>query len=277
MASRYRYFIIFLCLILWPLNLFVFNTVPDFFSYLIPAILLVISYILYLKSPKYYLIPILLIGIFEKKLVLLPVIFCLTELITKFSKRTLIFLLIALTFFGLFFKNFKGQTVFNKDYEAEQLVLRNIHLYPNVISARLFQNKAKIYFDKLDGNFFALIDPNNYFFAFHPRPIPVDNQNLYKFPFFALPFLFVGLYYFGKNPDKKFVLILFISCIISLTVLKNFDRNDFILWLPVSLIIINGVNILAKRQKFVFGVISILLIAYSIPEFVRDYLIYKLK
>lgn len=272
MRSRFTYFIIFLCLIFWPVNLFLSNTFPNFISYSIPTVFLLISYFLYRKYPKYYLLPILLIPFFEKKLLFLPVIFCLLDYLLKPNKRVFTFFLISTAIFGIFFQSFKGQTVFNKDYEAEQLVLRNTQLYPNILSARFFQNKPRIYINKLNSNFFSLTDPNNYFFAFHPRPIEIVNQNLHKFPFFAIPFFLAGIFYIYRHPYAKFILISSIGCLISLTILNNFDRNDFVMWVPMGILMIYGIEQLNKKHPNIFYVISILLIIFSVPELIRDYI-----
>jgi len=234
--------VIIFALAYWPINLYLANSHQNFLEYAIPTVLLATAFFLYKKYPKYYLIPILLIGIFEKKLVLLPVIFCSLDFLLTRTRLTIIIFALSLVVFLLSFKSFAGQTVFVRDYEGEQLVIRNIHLYPNVFMARLFQNKPRIYLNKITGNFFVLTDPNNYFFALHPRPILIDNQNLNKYPFFAIVFFIVGIFTLDKSKYKNFVIISSLSAITALSILTNFDRNDFILWVPVSLIIIHGVE-----------------------------------
>lgn len=131
------------------------------------------------------------------------------------------------------------ETIFTKDYEAEQLILRNTQLYPTIIEARLFQNKGRIYLNKFTENFFALSDPNYYFFGLHPRPIVPDNKNLFKYPFVAIVFFFYGILEIGKFKYRKILLILSVFLLTSLSILKNFDGYDIILWFPVSSIIVH--------------------------------------
>lgn len=260
---------VFLLLILWPLNLYQHNTYDNFIGYVIPAILLATSYLMSKNNNEDYYIPILTVGLFEKKLLLLPILFFTFKILSKFTRKTLFFLLFSVLMLCIFFKPFWGQTIFYKDYEAEQLVLRNIHLYPNAILARVFQNKPLIIVDKLSYNFFALTDPNNYFFAFHPRPIPLENQNMFKYPFIALFFIIYGIVNLKQSKSYEFLTILFFSSLISLVILKNFDRNDFILWVPISLISIHGINIFKNSNTKVFKVISLLFVIFAIPEVIR--------
>src|SRR5512141_2062856 len=123
------------------------------------------------------------------------------------------------------------KTIFAKDYQAEQLILRNIHLYPNVLLARTFQNKGRIYLNKFADNFFAITDPNNYFFGLHPRPIVPDNKNLFKFPFLGILFFGYGIFTIKKYKFRVPLAATFLFLIIILSTLKNFDGYDFVLCL----------------------------------------------
>lgn len=264
--------VIIFSLILWPINLFLTNTFSNFLFYLIPAGFLVFSYYLYTKKSKYYLIPTLFIGIFQPKLLAIPVLMALIDFFIKHSKTSIITLIISLVIFISFFSQFKGQTIFVRDYEAQQLVLRNTYLYPNIFLARSFQNKPQIYLNKIISNFFALVDTNNYLFGFHPRPITITNQNLIKFSFWTLPFILLGLFYVRENKHYKFILASLVAIILSLSLLTNFDRNDFILWVPISLVLIHGINIFKTKYPKVFIALSFLIIIYTIPEIARGYL-----
>ena len=210
---------LFLIAITWPLSLLIANTPKDFLSYIIPL------------SPKFAILPLLFVLFFY-----------------QFKKPK--FILISLVVLVIFFKPFFGQTIFTKDYEAEQKILQEQKLYPSIFLARLFQNKPKIFVDKFTNNFFAITDPNNYFFGFAPRQITVNNQNLKKFPFLALPFLLIGIFYFKKIKNYKLLLAVLIAIILNLSILTNFDRQDFILWIPLFLIIANGINIFNEHFKY---------------------------
>jgi len=273
MAKIYKFLVIFLVLLSWPLNLYLANTHQDFLQYLTPLVLITISFFLYINKYKYCSLPSLLIPVFEPKLAIFPVLFVLSQVpFSKDKKISLMVLALSLILLAVSWKPFWGQTIFTPDYQARQEVLRNIHLYPTPFLARMFQNKVKIIGDKFTGNLFALTDPNNYFFAFHPREITVTNQNLDKYPFLALAFLLVGIYFFAKNPYKRFILASFFAGVISLSLLTNFDRQDFILWLPISLVVLGGIQqTLAKKNRLV-NLFAVLFIVFAIIQFLRNYL-----
>ncbi len=263
--------VILLGILLWPINLYFANTPSNFTNYIIPAIILLISYFLYIKNDRYYLLPILSIGLFEKKLLIFPVIFILLEIFKKFNKVKLLTLFMSLVILLVNWQPFKGQTILNKDYEMEQTIIRNTYLYPSIPMARIFQNKLRIYLNKFSENTFALIDPNNYFFGFHPRQITVTNQNLYKYPFISIVFILYGVYYINNHKYKDFIAFSLVSGILSLSLLQNFDRNDFLLWIPISLIFIHGVEKLYKDRPRLWKLLLILFLMFSVPQFLRSY------
>jgi hypothetical protein len=166
--------------------------------------------------------------------------------------------------------HFSVQSVFKNDYQGEQLVLRNTELYPDVLMARVFQNKPRIYINKYVGNFLALTDPNNYFFALHPEPI-TGNVNMFKYPFLDIVFFLAGIFYIAKSKYKKLIFLILIPTILILSTLVNFEGFDFILWIPVSLIIINGINALENKNKKLFSYFSIIFILFAIPEILRSF------
>lgn len=272
MKLKLKYIVSFLILFSWPLNLYLANTKSDFLDYLIPLVLLSLAFLLYKRRFRFYLLPTLLIPVFEPKLAFFPVLF--TLLFTPFSKDKkfpIVFFIISIMALFVVWKSFWGQTIFIPDYQARQEVIRNIHLYPNPPLARIFQNKTRIYSDKFGGNFFALTDPNNYFFSFHPREITVTNQNLDKYPFLAIVFMFLGIYYFTKNAYKSFILYSFLSGVINLSMLTYFDRQDFILWLPISLTLLGGTHwLFSKKSKWVY-IYSITFILFTLIQLIRNY------
>lgn len=276
-SSYLSYILIILVFIFWPTSLYLANSKVDFLRYIIPSVFIIISFFLFKKKKKYYLIPLFLIPFFEPKLSVLPLLAVFTDFIFDKKLIKLIFgITISLVILLFNFQEFKGETVFQKDYEAQQLVIRNIHLYPKPLIARIYQNKGRIIVDKFNDNFFALTDLNNYFFAFHPREITVKNQNLAKFPFLAI-FLFIfGLVEIIKTKSTKYLSVIFISLIFSLSILTNFDRQDFILWFPIGLIILNGINFIKNNFQKSYKYIFLVSILVSLWELIRTVISYKL-
>lgn len=229
---------IFLILITWPVSLFLSNTPKDFISYVLP-----------LFNPKFAILPLLFVLIYF-----------------KLKKTTLI--VVSTTILIIFFKPFYGQSIFITNNDAKQSLVQKGNLYNSIFLARLFQNKARIPLNKISSNFLALTDPNNYFFGFAPGQIKVDNQNLKKFTFLSLPFMLVGLYHLTKLKHFKLTISFLVAAIINLSLLTNFDRNDFILWIPISLIIIHGYKIFNKRFKYA-KYYELLFVLLSLVEIAR--------
>lgn len=231
---------IFLVLVTWPISLFLNNTPKDLLNYLLPFL-----------NPKFAIFPLIFVLIYF-----------------KFKKPLLI--LISIVILVIWIKPFFGQSIFITNNDAKEMLIQKGNLYNSVFLARLFQNKVRIPMDKFSNNFFALTDPNNYFFGFAPGQIKVDNQNLDKFTFLSLPFLLVGLYTIFKEKvsHHKLLLSFFATAIINLSFLTNFDRNDFILWIPISLIIIHGVNTLDQKFKYA-KYYELTFIIFSVVEIIR--------
>lgn len=269
MVKNFGMAVIILSFSFWPLSLFLANTWPDFLRYFVPTFLVGLSFILFRASTPFYLVPLLFIPFIEPKLAALPVLA--TSSTLTWRRKRVDFLLAGFSILVLLFswKGFWGQTIFVPDYERQQTVVGKTYLYPSVFLARTFQNKIRIYTDKFTNNFFALSDPNNYFFGFHPREIVIDNQNLKKYPFPGIIFMLFGLYYLCKNPHAKFVFILLISSVLSLSILTIFDRNDFILWLPLSLIFIHGVRVFEEKKYKFKTIFYISFLIFTITEAVR--------
>lgn len=188
-------------------------------------------------------------------------------------KKIIIFLILIFWPFSLYLNNkplrldFPPQTIFAEDYQAHQKILRDTKLYKTVFMARAFHGKARISLDKFNDNFFALIDPNNYFFGFAPRQI-VGNQNLQKFPFASIFFFSWGLWNFDKIRKRKLIAVSLAFGIFGLSLLANFDKYDFVLWFPLSAILINGVNLWPRKYNFFF----LAFIIFTVPELIRLFL-----
>jgi len=265
--------IIFSVAIFWPISLFLHNTPSNFFVYTLPALLLFISFRQHKTGSKYFFLPILAIPFISPKLALIPLLLSIIFLLVKTNKYRYKFFILSSLIFILFFKPFWGQTIFKPDYEARQLILRNINLYPTPLFARTFQNKGVVILNKFNNNFFSLIDPTNYFFGFHPRENYVDNQNLDKFPYLSLPFFLVGLFFIKKYKYKFFLIASFTSSLFVLSILTNFDRNDFILYVPLTIIILNGIKYLQTKYKQKLKPFILAYLIFTAHQFIRLFIL----
>lgn len=267
-------FVLGLSILFWPLSLFLTNSFSDFLKFLAPSVILLVSLLFFRLKLDFHLYPLVILSFLEPKLALLPLFLGIGELWEKGLRRiTLVFIVLSVCSFALNWNQFKEQTIFKFDYQAQQQILRNTYLYPSVFMARVFQNKARIYLDKANHNFFALVDPNNYFFGFHPRQIIGDNQNLKKFPFISLVFIFAGIYSLGSFPHKRWVISVVGASILSLSMLEVFDKTDFILWFPLSLLLVHGINFFNNKpvlQRLLF----ILFFVFTIPQVIRLFVEY---
>lgn len=267
--AKLKTLIIVLCLLFWPLSLILANIFNDYIKYILPSLLVALSNFLLHKKVGFYLFPLLAIPFIEPKLAVFPVTAFLVLFLWEKQIKYLVFLLTSFLILVFTWRSFWGQTIFQPDYEAQQEIVSRTYLYPDVLTARVFQNKIRVYINKFNNNFFALSDPNNYFFNFHPREILIDNQNLNKYPFWAIGFALFGFYYLKRNPQWKLILIFLSSALLSLSILKVFDRNDFILWVPMSLVIIHGINEFRVKRKLFTKIFYFVFLAFTIPQLVR--------
>jgi len=262
--------VLILTAVVWPVSFFLNNTAEVFFRHFVTSLLVSLAIFMANKKRNYYLLPIIISPFVDVKLLPLPMVASILSIIfDKPNRKTnVIILLISLFVFAIKLNSYFGQTIFIQDYEARQEVIRNTHLYPNILLARMFQNKAIIVANKFYTNFFSLIDVNNYFFGFAPRQL-IENQNLIKFPFAAFMFFLVGLFSLPK--DIKFLKIIFSALILSLSILKNFDLSDFTLWIPVTLTVYYGLVKLEKHKftNIFFG----LYLLVSLVELIRLFFI----
>jgi len=245
MLSVRRILLVF-AVIFWPLALILDSGALPL-SYLLPGILVGIS--LFFRQD----IPLFIIPFISPKLALFPLLFFL------FRKKYLHILISLIIFFVLF--PF-GQTIFTPDYEARQEIVRNTYLYPHVLLARVYQNKGYIYLNKFTDNLTQIIDPNNYFFANHPRELR-DNPNLSKFPYPLIFFFLIGLFTF-KPPFSilKVLSIYLLSSIINLSILTVPSGHDFILWPVIVYFIHQGL----KNQK---RWLLLLTLTLTLTEFIK--------
>ena len=103
-------------------------------------------------------------------------------------------------------------------------------LYTNRFTLSYFK-KYHLPLTKLQGNFFANLDPNLYFFSSHPRERGgIEEFNKYL-PIF-LPFFIIGFLYLIYNPKTKLIIYIAAILLLSSFISPNFKLGP-ILVLPI--------------------------------------------
>lgn len=167
-------------------------------------------------------------------------------------------------------RNYYSFSIFAPDDQAPLIINARRSIYPNDSMGRFFNNKAVFIYGRFKANFFALTDPNNYFFGFHPREIVRENLNIEKFPFISATFLLYAFYRFNKLKRAKFLLALFFTLVAFLS-LANFDKVDFILYPILSIFMIHGIALMNREKPKLYLITSISLIIFSIPQYLRAF------
>ncbi len=169
-----------------------------------------------------------------------------------------------------------GQTVFNLDQNAIGEVVNRTAAYPDPLFARVFQNKGAIVVADFEKNLTALLDPNNYFFGFHPREMLSGYLNLVKFPFVTLPIFVLGFLMLPKHKHFRILCVILGTSVLGLSFLKSFDRLDFILYFPLVSVFVFGVDQFSKKTRWATSYFL-----FSLPlmliELVRQVIIYAPK
>jgi len=114
---------------------------------------------------------------------------------------------------------------------------------------RFYYNKTTIYKERYLKNCLVLMDLNNYFFGMHPREDVTGVDYRFKYPFWTIIFLIsaIGVTVRNKKYFKIWLIILFE--ILFLSFFKKIDGLDFILFIPISWLLILGAINLFKWWK----------------------------
>ena len=166
--------------------------------------------------------------------------------------------------------NYFRFSIFAPDDQAILVINAKRSVYENDFLGRLFNNKATFVYNRFKANFFALTDPNNYFFGFHPREIVRENLNLDKFPFISLVFLLYAFYCFNLLKKGKLLLIAFFV-LAGLLALANFDKVDFILYPILAVFMLHGIKRMRTEKPRFFVAVAIFLVIFSIPQYLRAF------
>ena len=141
---------------------------------------------------------------------------------------------------------FKTETIFYKIETEEQRLFLLKHGLDHSFIKRIFYNKYTIYKDRYLSNLGVFFDINNYFFKMHPREDASSINFRNKFPFWSVIFLIPGLMVVVSR--RKIILVVLAIEGLVLACLKNFDGFDMVAYIPISLILFEGMNKIWPRK-----------------------------
>ena len=99
---------------------------------------------------------------------------------------------------------------------------------------RFYYNKTTILKERYLKNFLVNMDLNNYFFTMHPREDVSGVDYRFKYPFWAVIFLIPAIKVTVKNKKYNKIWWLLLGEIIFLSLFKQMDGLDLILFLPIT-------------------------------------------
>lgn len=143
----------------------------------------------------------------------------------------------------------KFETIFYPATESEKIDFENKLALDTSGLKRFYYNKTTIYKERYLKNFLVLMDLNNYFFEMHPREDVSGVDYRTKYPFWTIIFLIsaIGATVRNKKYSKVWLIILFEILVLSF--FKKVDGLDFILFIPISWLLILGTINLFKWWK----------------------------
>lgn len=257
--------------ICWPLSFYKANGFGGI-SWAIVAVVATVATSYYLSKNfdgKYELLPLAAMPLVDIRYALVPILAVLIKSVLE--KRIVVLNSAIMLFCGVIFLlnfgTYKNLSIIPRNALEEHYVNTKLSLYENKHEARLLNNKITSLGSKYLNNFFALVDFNNYFFSMHPREIVGENQNLMKYPYIYVFAFFTGIYYLKKSKDAKWLITILTATVLSLSFLSNFDKFDLILWIPIFMIVTNGVAVVRKKRYA--SVIMMSMLGLSILEILR--------
>lgn len=137
------------------------------------------------------------------------------------------------------------ETIFYPTTQEESLDFQQKLALDTSQIKRFYYNQTTIIKERYFKNLLVLVDLNNYFFEMHPREDVARVDYRFKYPFWTVVFLIsaIGVTIRNKKYFKIWLILLFEILILSF--FKKVDGLDFILFIPISwLLILGAINLL---------------------------------
>lgn len=130
---------------------------------------------------------------------------------------------------------------------------------------RFYYNKTTILKERYLKNFLVNMDLNNYFFTMHPREDVPGVDYRFKYPFWAIIFLIPAIKITLKDKKYKKIWWLLLGEIMVLSLFKQMDGLDLILFLPITyLLSIGAKEINRYKYGWILNIGLIILMAVEI-------------
>ena len=113
---------------------------------------------------------------------------------------------------------------------------------------KFYYNKTTVIKERYVKNFLVMMDLNNYFFAMHPREDVPGVDYRFKYPFVAIIFFVLAIKATINNKKYIKLWIILLSEIILLSFMKQIDGWDVILFLPLTCLLVIGLQELNKYK-----------------------------
>ena len=157
------------------------------------------------------------------------------------------------------------QTIFYSVSSDEEWTFQKELALDTSVVKKIYLNKTTIIKDRYLKNLLVLVDPNNYFFAMHPREDVSGVDYRFKYPFWAILFLIPGIGVTLENKKYRKLWWVMLGEILMLSFLKQMDGLDIILFFPITYLLYLGVKKVSKyKYSWVLFIVLIILMAIEI-------------
>lgn len=134
------------------------------------------------------------------------------------------------------------KSLFTKTTEETSILNQRRSYYPATIGS-IFQNKVSLSLNSYTRNFFDNLDPNEYFFAGHPRERSGISE-YEKFSPLLIPFLLIGILWGIKSGNKLLLISSMGTAVISGFIDQNFYLGPILFFPIICVLIATGINVI---------------------------------
>ena len=160
---------------------------------------------------------------------------------------------------------FKFDSILYPTTQDEYLSFQNKLSLDTSRIKRFYYNKTTILKERYLKNFLVNMDLNNYFFTMHPREDVSGVDYRFKYPFWAIIFLIPAIKITLKNKKYRKIWWLLLGEIMVLSLFKQMDGLDLILFLPITcLLSIGAKEINRYKYGWILNIGLIILMAVEI-------------